>query len=159
MPSLARVHASPNPSSNSEFSGTWNSLAHGICLLRALKVIRLKGTARIYGNPSFPQLVLRLLPSWCILASGFGMERSHFSTIPGDRFEMLTACSRILMMSDLPLICSPMALISCIKTQSGSRVPTTRATSSRGTARSMWNFHAPMSWISRSPWTLSWSLC
>ena len=58
-----------------------------------------------------------------------------------------------LMISDLPLLCSLMALISCIKTLFGSKVPTILATSSPGTGQSMWNFHVLMSWISRSPWT------
>lgn len=33
---------------------SWNSVEHGICLPWAHKVIRLKGTAPLYGNTSFP---------------------------------------------------------------------------------------------------------
>lgn len=88
----------------------------------------------------------------------YGMK--PFLHFQGYAFEMQATCSLSdLMISDLSLVCSPMPLTSCIKTRSGLKAPTTQATLSPGTARSMWSFLVLMSWISRSPWILSWSLC
>lgn len=126
----------------------------------AFKVIRLKGAVAIHLILFFSLLnaetgsILIYTGLWVM----YGMKPFLYFQAHG--FKMQATYSHPdLMISDLPLLCSPMALISCIKTLFGSKVPTILATSSPGTGRSMWNFHVLMSSISRSPWTLLWSLC
>jgi hypothetical protein len=110
--------------------------------LTSIPVLLPPVNAKTSSKPIYtgPWVMYGMKPLLCFQGYGFEMQATY--SLPD------------LMISDLPLLCSPMALISCIKTQSGLKVPTTLATSSPGTARSMWNFHVLMSWISRSPWTL-----
>lgn len=112
-----------------EFSGTWSHPWW------AFRVIRLKG-AVYHHLILFPYSMLRLAPSWFILALGYVWSEA-ISLLLGHGFKMqATYPHPDVMISDLALLCSPMALISCIKTLFGSKVPTILATSSPGTGQS-----------------------